>query len=146
MTEPNTDYDDLVALRKKYKDLEASVARNKQNPIDDITVVNEAPVSLPSEAKKDTLSNRLPKVKKLNTKTSEHNLTAEEIIEIEQTKLGVWIAKVLVIFIISVTLFCLLVFTYIAYHTKTLPDIGVIASIFSNIKDIVFVIFDSGGK
>ena len=69
--------------------------------------------------------------------------TLDDLKELERFRLGIWLTKVIV-FATLVILFGLLgIYTWIAATTKTLPDMGVLGTIFGHLKEVIVIIIDA---
>lgn len=67
----------------------------------------------------------------------------DEIKELERFRLGVWLVKVFVGAMMILLAGILGIYTWVAYTSKTLPDMGVLGTIFGHLKEVIVIIIDA---
>lgn len=69
--------------------------------------------------------------------------SVEDLKELERFRLGVWLAKLIVGSMMGL-LFCVLgLYTWITYATKSLPDLGVLGTIFGHLKEVIVILIEA---
>jgi hypothetical protein len=145
----DTDFDNIDTLREKYADLKLAQGHKNKNPDTDITDEEKSlkrPLKvlrklIPGKSPKEVLENYEDKPEACNTIYS-----VDQLSEIERTKLGVWIAKAFILFMMVLVIFLMAVFTFIAYRSNALPSMEFITGLITNLQEIFLAVFSSGSK
>ena len=71
-------------------------------------------------------------------------MSVEDIKDIEKFRLGVWIAKTSVVLMGIIITLTMSVFLYLSISTGTMPDAGVVFTLFNHLKELVVIVIDTG--
>lgn len=69
--------------------------------------------------------------------------SVEDMKELERFRLGVWLTKTIVLTMVTMLVSMMVIYTYTAYVTKSVPDMGVMGTIFGHLKEVFVIIIES---